>query len=184
MRHYYAVQLYTLESLYETNKDQTNFVNNFETDVRKLSVFDEIHAQFEEEEEDSTASEYYFDDDESALSFIEMEEDIKAFCDPDIKSPTECEAESDLNISHSTFGSSQEGPVSDEVAHKHDIGAQLNQLIEEAHDLSFWGSGAQAVDLDLVETQIRLPFPQPIVIFIQILGALASKSTILSNLSN
>lgn len=44
MRHYYGVQIYTLESLYETSKDQTNFVNTFETDVRKLSVFDEIHA--------------------------------------------------------------------------------------------------------------------------------------------
>merc|ERR1711884_986603 len=107
------------------------------TDVRKLSVFEQIHSQFEEEEEDSTASECDFDDDDSELSFIEMEEDIIAFCDLDIKSPTECEAESDLNISHSTFGSSQEGPVSDEVAQKHEIATDLKQLIEEAHNLSF-----------------------------------------------
>jgi hypothetical protein len=66
-----------------------------------------------------------------------MEEDIIAYCDPDIKSPTECGAESDLNISHSTFGSSQEGPVSDEFAQKHDVATDLKQLIEEAHDLSF-----------------------------------------------
>ena len=125
-------------------------MNSFETDVRKLSVFDEIHNQFEEEEEDSTTSECDFDDADSALSFIEMEEDIIAFCDPDVKSPTECEAESDLNISHSTFGSSQEGSTSSEVAHKQeleseagakaacfDIATQLNQLIEGAHDLSF-----------------------------------------------
>lgn len=79
-----------------------------------------------------------------------MEEDIIAFCDPEVKSPTECEAESDLNISHSTFGSSQEGPVSNEVAHKAEIDCEtgskaacfdtatrLNHLIEGAHDLSF-----------------------------------------------
>ena len=79
-----------------------------------------------------------------------MEEDIIAFCDPDIKSPTECEAESVLNISHSTFGSSQEGPITTGLAHKDendceasskatcfDITAQLNQLIEGTHDLSF-----------------------------------------------
>ena len=118
--------------------------------MRKLSVFEQIHAQFEEEEEDSTASECDFDDDDSSLSFIEMEEDIIAFCDPDIKSPAEGEAESDLNISHSTFGSSQEGPVSDEVAQKQDIATNLNQLIEEAHDMSFWGYITRSVDLDLV----------------------------------
>lgn len=79
-----------------------------------------------------------------------MEEDIIAFCDPDVKSPTECEAESVLNISHSTFGSSQEGPATNEVARKQEIDcesgskasaleatAQLNHLIEGAHDLSF-----------------------------------------------
>jgi len=147
MRHYYAVQLYTMESLYETAKDQAEYVNTMKSDVRKLPVFSGIHAQFEEEEEDSTNSECEFIDDDSSLSFIEMEEDIIAFCDPEIKSPTECEAESVLNISHSTFGSSQEGPVSTEVAHKHETDcevasktnttAQLNQLIDGAHDLSF-----------------------------------------------
>jgi len=121
MRHYYAANLYTLESLFSNAKDQASFVNNFETDVRKLPVFDAIHAQGEEEEEESTTSECDFNDDDSSLSFIEMEEDIIAFCDPEIKSPTEVEGESDLNISHSTFGSSQEGSPSNEVAQKPEI---------------------------------------------------------------
>jgi len=99
-----------------------------------------------------------------------MEEDIIAFCDPDIKSPAECEAESDLNISHSTFGSSQEGPVSDEVAQKHDIATNLNQLIEEAHDLSFWGSIAQAVGLDLVDDLKWVALCATKVIFIRKMG--------------
>merc|ERR1711920_467283 len=109
-------------------------------------------AEFEddEEEEYSTTSECDFNDNDSSLSFIEMGEDIIAFCDPEAKSPTECEAESDLNISHSTFGSSQEGSVSTDIAHKHDIdseagakaggfdiASQLNQLVKGAHDLSF-----------------------------------------------
>jgi len=101
-----------------------------------------------------------------------MEEDIIAFCDPDIKSPAECEAESDLNISHSTFGSSQEGPVSDEVAQKHDIDTNLNQLIEEAHNLSFWGSIAQTVDLDLVEDLYWVALSATKVIFISNDGGL------------
>lgn len=44
MRHYYAVQLYTLESLFETAKDQAVYVNNMKSDVSKLPVFSGIHA--------------------------------------------------------------------------------------------------------------------------------------------
>lgn len=151
MRHYYGHNLTTLESLYANSKNQTNFVNDFKTDVHKLPIFEQIHAEFEEEEEDSTTSECDFADNDSSLSFIEMEEDIIAFCDPDIKSPTECEGESALNMSHSTIGSSQEGSVSNGVAQKQyvtdldasaktacaDITTQLTHLIEGAHDLSF-----------------------------------------------
>jgi len=44
MRHYYAIQLYTMESLFETAKDQAVYVNNMKSDVRKLPVFSGIHA--------------------------------------------------------------------------------------------------------------------------------------------
>lgn len=69
-----------------------------------------------------------------------MEEDILAFCDPDVKSPTPYVEESELNT---TVGSSQESTVSEEIAQKlesdsivggktacFDIAAQLNRLIE------------------------------------------------------
>jgi len=150
MRHYYAAQLYTMESLFSNAKDQAQFVNSMESDVHKLPVFAQIHEQYVEEEEEPIDSESDFDANESELSFIEMEEDIHAYCDPDVKSPTECEAESALNVSHSTFVSSQDGSVSTEVAHKHemdseagaktscfDIATQMHHLLEGGEDLSF-----------------------------------------------
>jgi len=96
-------------------------------------------------EEDSTVSDESFAEEDS-LSFIEMEEDIIAFCDPDIKSPTACEDNSSLNTS---IGSSQESS-SAEVANKlesdsmtsingdcFNIAAQMNMAIEQDNDLSF-----------------------------------------------
>jgi len=93
-------------------------------------------------EEDSTVSDESFAEEDS-LSFIEMEEDIIAFCDPDIKSPTACEDNSSLNTS---IGSSQESS-SAEVANKlesdsmakysFDIAAQMNLTLEKDNDLSF-----------------------------------------------
>jgi hypothetical protein len=75
-----------------------------------------------------------------------MEEDIIAFCDPDIKSPSACEDNASLNTS---IGSSQESS-SAEVANKFesdamggsngscfDIAAQLHLAIENDNDLSF-----------------------------------------------
>jgi hypothetical protein len=56
-------------------------------------------------EEDSTVSEAESHIEDDSLSFIEMEEDIIAFCDPDIKSPAAYEEISSLNTS---IGSSQE----------------------------------------------------------------------------
>lgn len=43
MRHYYAIQLYTMESLFSNAKDQTEYVNTMKSDVRKLPVFSGIH---------------------------------------------------------------------------------------------------------------------------------------------
>jgi hypothetical protein len=97
--------MYTLESLYQHSKDQEDFVNSFETGVQKLSIFERIHAMGSVEEEDETTSETASCIDDSSLSFIEMEEDIIAFCDPEVKSPTPCEEESALNT---TIGSSQD----------------------------------------------------------------------------
>jgi hypothetical protein len=97
--------MYTLESLYQYSKDQEDFVNSHETGVQKLSIFERIHAMGSVEEEDETTSETASYIDDSSLSFIEMEEDIIAFCDPEVKSPTPCEEESALNT---TIGSSQD----------------------------------------------------------------------------
>jgi len=103
-----------------------------------------VRAQDEDEEDaDEEASEVFEYADDSELSFIEMEEDIIAFCDPDIKSPTACEDNSSLNTS---IGSSQESS-SAEVAnklesdsmtkHSFDIAAQMNLTMEKENDLSF-----------------------------------------------
>ena len=43
LRHYYVVKLYCLESLYQYSVDRNSFVNEFETGVRKLPVFEQIH---------------------------------------------------------------------------------------------------------------------------------------------
>lgn len=43
LRHYYVVKLYCLESLYEYSVDQQSFVNEFETGVHKLPIFEQIH---------------------------------------------------------------------------------------------------------------------------------------------
>ena len=147
LRHFYVCKLYTVESLFQSSSDQQNFVNTYETGVHKLPIFENIHAQGEEEEEESTTSECASYHEDSSLSFIEMEEDILAFCDPDMKSPTPVVEESELNT---TIGSSQESTVSEEIAHKlegdsmivgktacFDIAAQMNQAIEGEQDLSF-----------------------------------------------
>ena len=54
-RHYYTAKLYTLESLFELNKDQDDFVNHYKTGVRKLSVFETIHAENVDEDESTTS---------------------------------------------------------------------------------------------------------------------------------
>ena len=43
LRHYYVVKLYCLESLYQYSVDQHSFVNEFETGVHKLPIFQQIH---------------------------------------------------------------------------------------------------------------------------------------------
>jgi len=114
-RHFYVAKLYTHESLYQYSQDQSEFINSHETGVRKLPIFQAIHAIGSEEEEDSTISETTSIVEDDSLSFIEMEEDIIAFCDPDIKSPTEAHDENEsLNTS---IGSSHESSSS-EVANK------------------------------------------------------------------
>ena len=42
------------ESLFTTAKDQSDFIGTFETGVRKLPIFDAIHAEESEDEEPET----------------------------------------------------------------------------------------------------------------------------------
>ena len=145
-RHFYVAKLYTVESLYQNSKDKGEFVNFYETGVSKLPIFKAIHTEDVDEDEESSildANSYAEDD---FLSFIEMEEDIIAFCDPDIKSPTVCRDNSSLNT---TIESSQDS-TSRDVANKLDsdlmnssddscfnITAQLQLPVENINDLSF-----------------------------------------------
>jgi hypothetical protein len=44
MRHYYFAKLYTAESLFQYSKDRTEFINSYDSGLKKLSVFEAIHA--------------------------------------------------------------------------------------------------------------------------------------------
>ena len=108
-RHYYVAKLCAYETLFQYSKDQEEFVTSYETGVPKLSAFREIHALDDGEEAESadfdgTISIENVEDD--SMSFGEMEEEIIAFCDPDIKSPSDIEEQNhSLNTS---IGSSHE----------------------------------------------------------------------------
>ena len=44
MRHYYIAKLYTQESLFMYSKDRAEFVNSYNSGLRKLPIFESIHA--------------------------------------------------------------------------------------------------------------------------------------------
>ena len=48
-----VVRLITYESLFTTSKDQSDFIGSYETGVRKLPIFESIHAE-DSDEEDNT----------------------------------------------------------------------------------------------------------------------------------
>merc|ERR1719195_2617801 len=105
-RHYYVAKLCAYETLFQYSKDQENFVNSYETGVSKLSAFTAIHELDDGEEQDPADFEDASNIEDDSLSFGEMEEEIIAFCDPDIKSPSDIEEQNhSLNTS---IGSSQE----------------------------------------------------------------------------
>ena len=53
-RHYYTPHLYALESFFSCSKDQTRFLEEYESVPETLPIFKEIHAQFEPSEDDSS----------------------------------------------------------------------------------------------------------------------------------
>ena len=118
-RHYYVAKLCAYETLFQYSKDQDNFVNSYETGVSKLSAFRDIHALDDGEEQEPADFDGMIsieDVEDDSLSFGEMEEEIIAFCDPDIKSPSEIEEQNhSLNTS---IGSSHESERA-ESAKKH-----------------------------------------------------------------
>lgn len=44
MRHYYFAKLYTAESLFQYSKDRSEFINSYNSGLKKLPVFEAIHA--------------------------------------------------------------------------------------------------------------------------------------------
>ena len=56
LRHYYVVKLYCLESLYQYSVDRQSFVNEFETGVSKLPIFQQIHNASSENDKKSCFS--------------------------------------------------------------------------------------------------------------------------------
>ena len=72
LRHYYVVKLYCLESLYQYSVDQHSFVNEFETGVQKLPIFEAIHNITHSDSEQDKKSEWSIDYDSSKSLFREI----------------------------------------------------------------------------------------------------------------
>ena len=107
-RHYYVAKLYTYESLFQYSKDQASFVFSYDNDVSKLSAFTDIHALDDGEEQEPADFDSVKSIQDDSLSFIEMEEEIIAFCDPDTKSPSDIDEQNcSLNTSVSSCQESQ-----------------------------------------------------------------------------
>jgi hypothetical protein len=52
MRHHYVAKLLTVESLFENAKNQSEFVENYGVGIKKLPIFEQIHAECDDEEDD------------------------------------------------------------------------------------------------------------------------------------
>ena len=72
-RHYYTTKVYTLESLYSYHKDQSDFLDRYESDASRLSVFKTIHA--EDSDEDSTSSDDISDNDSKLAKVSHSDDD-------------------------------------------------------------------------------------------------------------
>ena len=104
LRHYYTPKLYTLESLFHYSKDQAAFVETFESGLKRLDVFKDIHTQ-EASDEESTSLESVSAGNDDFLSFIEIEDDIKLLCKPQAHKQLSSYSNTSLNTS---IGSSED----------------------------------------------------------------------------
>ena len=91
-RHYYVTKLYALESQYKHTGFMSEFDNTYESDSGRLPIFKDIHTLGCQEYEDNL------------FSFNEVEEDVNAFCDPEIKSQASDDEESALNTTADSLG--------------------------------------------------------------------------------
>lgn len=48
-RHYYTPQLYVMETLFSSSSNKTRFIDQFEPRAETLSVFAQIHAEYDAE---------------------------------------------------------------------------------------------------------------------------------------
>jgi hypothetical protein len=111
-----VAKLCAYESLFQYSKDQENFVNSFETGVSKLSAFTAIHELDDGEEQDPADFEDASNIEDDSLSFGEMEEEIIAFCDPEIKSPSDIEEQNhSLNTSVGSYQESERAEAAKKV---------------------------------------------------------------------
>jgi len=142
-----VAKLCAYESLFQYSKDQENFVNSYETGVRKLSAFTAIHELDDGEEQDPADFEDASNIEDDSLSFGEMEEEIIAFCDPEIKSPSDIEEQNhSLNTSVGSYQESERAEaakkyetVSEKLSGKpvFDIATQLQLGSDQEHEDSF-----------------------------------------------
>ena len=106
-----------------------------------MSVFSDIHKLDDGEEQEPADFEDAISVEDDSLSFGEMEEEIIAFCDPDIKSPSDIEEQNhSLNTS---IGSSQELENAES--------ARKNETTEERNWLSSYQQLIISDDQQLIE---------------------------------
>ena len=93
-----------MESLFHYSKDQAVFVETFESGLKRLDVFKDIHTQ-EASDEESTSLESVSAGNDDFLSFIEIEDDIKLLCKPQAHKQLSSYSNTSLNTS---IGSSED----------------------------------------------------------------------------
>ena len=102
-RHYFTPKLYALESLFQYSKDRTAFLETYDSGLSKLEVFKNIHELEPASDEESTSLETVSVANDDSLSFIEMEEEIKLYCNsPSKNQNSESDTDDSLNTSVSS----------------------------------------------------------------------------------
>ena len=96
----------SLHSRTWSSKDRTAFLETYDSGISKLEVFKNIHELEPASDDESTSFESVSVANDDSLSFIEMEEEIKLYCNSHSKDQnSESDTDDSLNTS---IGSSED----------------------------------------------------------------------------